>query len=270
MLLLRCAARSARARPLRASYGVVVTCSSPPANRAFGTSAADATRNAADVRDLLRTRLSLTDAEVDKVVRFRPVGARATVEPKLQWLQARLDLDAAQLGKMVLRLPPLLSKSVESMDSRLDWLQRRLGLDEAGLRKMVLSLPSLLSYSVEDNMEPKLDWLQDRLELDAAQLKKMVLTLPALLSYSAEANMAPKLAYLERETGLSRSELRDRVLRFPQFMSYSLEKRYRPRLEACRAAGVDAEYVLTYVSKTDEKFYELLETKKDAVGEPMR
>ena len=110
-------------------------------------------------------------------------------------------------------------------------------------------------------MEPKLDWLQTRLDLDEAQLRKMVLTLPALLSYSVETNMAPKLAYLERETGLSRSELRDRVLKFPQFMSYSLEKRYRPRLEACRAAGVDAEYVLTYVSKTDEKFYELLEEK---------
>ena len=78
--------------------------------------------------------------------------------------------------------------------------------------------------------------------------------------------MAPKLAYLERETGLSRSELRDRVLRFPQFMSYSLEKRYRPRFEACRAAGVDAEYVLTYVSKMDEKFYGALtgEKKRDA------
>ena len=89
----------------------------------------------------------------------------------------------------------------------------------------------------------------------------MVLTLPTLLSYSAEANMAPKLAYLEREAGLSRSELRDRVLRFPQIMSYSLDKRYRPRFEACRAAGVDAEYVLTYVSKMDGKFYELLEEK---------
>ena len=102
--------------------------------------------------------------------------------------------------------------------------------------------PQLLGYSVEANMEPKLDWLQTRLDLDEAQLRKMVLTLPALLSYSVETNMAPKLAYLERETGLSRSELRDRVLRFPQFMSYSLEKRYRPRLEACRAAGVDASF----------------------------
>ena len=32
-------------------------------------------------------------------------------------------------------------------------------------------------------------------------------------------------------------------------------------LDGARAAGVDAEYVLTYVSKMDEKFYELLEEK---------
>ena len=168
----------------------------------------------------------------------------------------------------------LLPNIAESMtrtqiDCVCDWLQSSLDLSDAELKKVVMRFPALLGYSVEDNMAPKLDWLQTRLELDEAQLRKMVLTLPTLLSYSVETNMAPKLAYLERETGLSRSELRDRVLRFPQFMSYSLEKRYRPRLEACRAAGVDAEYVLTYVSKMDEKFYELLEKKKDAVGETM-
>ena len=105
------AAAASRARPL------VVA----PRRRAFGTGISRPKQNAADVRDLLRTRLSLTDAELGRVVRFRPVGARATVEPKLQWLQARLDLDAAQLGKMVLRLPALLTKSVESMESSLDW-----------------------------------------------------------------------------------------------------------------------------------------------------
>ena len=376
---------------------------------AQNTRAETTAQNAADVRELMRTRLSMTEAELDRMVRRRPLGARATVEPKLDGLQTRLELSDAGLKKMVLALPALLTQSVEKMESNCDWLQRRLGLDDSGLKKVVLENPSLLAFSVEDNMEPKLDWLQDRLnldaaqlkkvvlgrpsllgysvednmapkldwlqtrleldaaqlkklvvaqptllgysvdanmaptldwlqtrlnlddaglrkvvlvkpqllnysvednmaptlewlqtrldldaaqltkvvlrlpqllgysvdanmepkldwlqkrlDLDAAQLKKMVLTLPALLSYSAETNMAPKLAYLEREAGLSRSELRDRVLRFPQIMSYSLDKRYRPRFEACRAAGVDAEYVLTYVSKMDEKFYELLEEK---------
>merc|ERR1719399_1381442 len=135
-MLLRCAARSARARPLGASYGVAAVnlgCA-----KRFRASAADAARNAADVRDLLRTRLSLTDAEVDRMVRHRPLGALATVAPKL------------------------------------DWPQRRLGLDEAQLKKVVLLNPSLLSKSIEDNLAPTLDWLQARLDLDDEQLRKMI------------------------------------------------------------------------------------------------
>jgi hypothetical protein len=36
----------------------------------------------------------------------------------------------------------------------------------------------------------------------------------------------------------------------------SLKKRYRPRLEVCRAAGVDASFVLSYATLVDEKFCE--------------
>ena len=85
---------------------------------------------------------------------------------------------------------------------------------------------------------------------------KIVLTLPGLLGYSVDDNMAPKLAYLEREIGLSRAELRDWVVKNPSILGFSLANRYRPRLEACRAAGVDARRVLSYVSQTDETFCE--------------
>ena len=140
------------------------------------------------MRDLLQTRLSLTDAEVGRVVRRGPLGARATVEPKLQWLQARLDLD------------------------------------DAGLRKIVLTLPPLLGLSVKDNLEPTLE-------------------------------------FLAQDIGLSRAELREHVLRIPAILAYSLDKRYRPRVEASRAAGVDATYVLTNIPLTDEKFYKRLERR---------
>ena len=197
-MLLRCAARSARARPLRASYGIVVTCSSPAANAlAFSTRAETTARNAADVRDLLRTRLSLTDAEVDKVERHGPRGARSTIEPKLGWLQRRLGLDAAHLGKMV------------------------------------VTLPALLGHSVEDKMVPTLVWLQRRLDLDDAGLKNTVVQYPPLLGLSVENNMAPKLEFLALEIGLTRDELRDWVVKNPVTLGRSLENFYRPRLEAC-------------------------------------
>ena len=129
----------------------------------------------------------MTEAKLDRMVRRRPFGTRATVEPKLDWLQTRLELSDAGLKKMVLMQPQLLTKSVEKMESNCDWLQRRLGLDDSGLKKVVLENPSLLAFSVEDNMEPKLDWLQTRLDLDDAGLRKVVLVKPQLLGYSVEA-----------------------------------------------------------------------------------
>ena len=254
-MLLRCAARSARARPLGASY--VAVTSSPAANAlAFSTRAETTAQNAADVRDLLRTRLSLTDAEVDRMVRHRPLGALATVAPKLVWPQRRLGLDEAQLKKVVLLNPSLLSKSIEdNLAPTLDWLQARLDLDDEQLRKMIVALPALLGYSVEDNVEPKLQWLQRRLDLDEAQLRKIVRLDPSLLNKSVEENLEPKLYFFERELLRgSRAELRDWVVKKSPCLSYSLTNRYRPRLEACRAAGVDAKRVLSYATNSDEIF----------------
>ena len=79
---------------------------------------------------------------------------------------------------------------------------------------------------------------------------------------SVSNNMEPKLAYLEQELNMTRAALRDHVLRIPAILAYSLDKRYRPRVEACRAAGVDAAYVLTAAPLTDEYFYERLETMR--------
>ena len=259
-------------------------------------------KNAEQVRELLRTRLALTDAELDRMVRRRPLGALTTIKPKLDWLQRRLDLDAAQLarlvrreptvltnsvernnaptldwlqtrleldtaqlGRMVVKLPALIGKRPESMEANCDWLRQRLGLDEAQTRRLVAGFPPLLYLSVEDNLSKTLDWLQKRLDLDDGGLRKMVLTHPPLLGLSVEANMAPKLAYLEQELNMTRAALRDHVLRIPAILAYSLDKRYRPRVEACRAAGVDAAYVLTAAPLTDEYFYERLETMREEV-----
>ena len=107
---------------------VAAAASRAPAvrRRAFSTRAETTAQNAADVRDLLRTRLSMTDAELGRVERHQPAGARATVEPKLAWLQARFDLDAAQLKKMVLRHPSNVGLERREYGVEFDWLQRRL------------------------------------------------------------------------------------------------------------------------------------------------
>ena len=96
-------------------------------------------------------------------------------------------------------------------------------------------------------------------------ISTQVLTFPVLPGLSVSNNMEPKLAYLEQELNMTRAALRDHVLRIPAILAYSLDKRYRPRVEACRAAGVDAGYVLTAAPLTDEYFYERLETMREEV-----
>ena len=209
----------------------------------------------------LQSSLDLSDAELKKMVLTFPQMLSLSVEdnmaPKLDWLQKRLDLGDAQLRTLVMRFPKLLGYSVvDNFSPRLDWLQRRLDLDDAGLRKMVLRKPQALAYSVEDKMVPTLDWLQLRLDLNETELKQVIVTFPSLFGFSVEGNMEPKLGFFEEELGLSPSEVRASIVSAPARLGYSLKTRYRPRLEVCRAAGVDASLVLSYATNVDERFCE--------------
>ena len=209
----------------------------------------------------LQSSLDLSDAELKKMVLTFPHMLSLSVEnnmaPKLDWLQKRLDLGDAQLRTLVMRFPKLLGYSVvDNFSPRLDWLQRRLDLDDAGLRMMVLRKPQALAYSVEDKMVPTLDWLQLRLDLNETELKQVIVTFPSLFGFSVEGNMEPKLGFFEEELGLSPSEVRASIVSAPARLGYSLKTRYRPRLEVCRAAGVDASLVLSYATNVDERFCE--------------
>jgi len=197
--------------------------------------------------------------ELRKVVLRLPTLLGMSVEdnmaPKLEWLQARIDLDDPQLRKVVLGALSVLSTGIDTLESKLEWLQMRLDLDVKQLRKVVLGRPQLLGMSVKDNLAPTLDWLQGRLDLDAEQSRKVVLAHPQLLAHSIEANIAPKLVFFEKELRLTLPEIRDWVVKIPTGLSYSLANRYRSRLEACRAAGVDGKrYVLSYATSRDELF----------------
>ena len=85
-------------------------------------------------------------------------------------------------------------------------LQSRLGLSEAELKKVVLRLPPVLSYSFEANLLPKIDWLQRETNLSDDELRHKLVSQPAMLSYSLRDRLQPRAALCD-ELGVSRSLL---------------------------------------------------------------
>jgi hypothetical protein len=89
-------------------------------------------------------------------------------------------------------------------------------LDAAELKKIVLRLPQVLSYNHDNLVHEKLAPLQAFLDLNAAELKKIVLGYP-VLGYPAvlglvPANMFTKLRHQQECLGLMDEELRVAVI----------------------------------------------------------
>ena len=177
------------------------------------------------------------------------------IAQKLDFLQSRLNLDGAELKRIVLKQPSALSYSIDNnLAPTIDWLKANFSLTEAELKTLVLRFPIVLGYSIDDNLAPTLSWLTSRLLLTNAQLKTLILGLPPVLGLSVDANLSPTIDFFEHELNIRGSDLRELILTMPARLAYSLSKRYRPRLAACRAVGADLRLVLTCADHTDEQF----------------
>merc|ERR1712194_760900 len=135
------------------------------------------------------------------------------------------------------RCPPLFGCSVDTnLEPTLDWLQQRLDVDDVTVSKMIRRLPSILGMNI-DAMEPKINWLQQRLNLGDAAASKVIQKLPSLLCSNVDANIKPTLDFYVDVIGDEKQAL-DMVTHDPLLFSYSLEKRLKPRLQEARAAGI--------------------------------
>ena len=71
--------------------------------------------------------------------------------------------------------------------------QRHLDLDAAQLKKMVVTSPSLLYLSVEDNMERKLQFLAREIGLSRAEVRDLVVKDSSMLARSLASRYRPRL-----------------------------------------------------------------------------
>ncbi len=84
-------------------------------------------------------------------------------------------MDDASLIILMQRVPITLTRSLsDNIEPKVDWLQKRVGLIDAQMGKLITGARSILAFSISDILEPKLDWLQKRLPLNDAQVSKIV------------------------------------------------------------------------------------------------
>jgi len=162
--------------------------------------------------------------------------------PKLEKMQRRLELSDAELKKMLISLPQILSYSYEdNIVPSLEKLQCRLGLSDAELKKMIISSPPIIGYSYEGNIVPKLEKIQHRLGLSDAELKKMIISMPQILGLSYEDNIAPKISFIASELDLSREELCAELMKISVILGSSLENTVKPNVALWKAGLPDGD-----------------------------
>jgi hypothetical protein len=183
----------------------------------------------------------LDENGVSKLVKSTPqvfcYSIKDNLEPKLAWLQERLELDEKGVRKLVKSMPPVLGMSIEdNLEPKLAWLQERLELDEKGVSKLVKTMPPVLGLSIEDNLEPKLSWLQERLSLDEKSISLVVQRAPSLFGFGIANNLEPTFKFYEDCVGSVAA--RTMIANNPVLFTVSLEKRLKPRLAEAEAAGI--------------------------------
>jgi hypothetical protein len=134
-------------------------------------------------------------------------------------------LDHAQLKKMVLSRPQLLSYTLFNVRSTTAYFREELGLSSDEYASMLRSYPSVLMYGVDTRLRPTVDFLQNECgggRDNWTSWKRVVYSYPSIFSYSTERTLSPKLNFLcgndagnGRSLGLSRSELSQVVSKFP-------------------------------------------------------
>ena len=123
--------------------------------------------------------------------------AKKTHGPKLNLLQKRLDMSKNDASRLCLMSCRLLKTSLATLENKMDWLQARLNINKSQLRTIVERVPNVLAYSIDDNLEPTIDNIQFGLELSDKELTNLVVSTPEVLTQCAD-NMTQRIPFLQK------------------------------------------------------------------------
>ena len=147
--------------------------------------------------------------------------------PKLNLLRERLGISKSAAGQLCIRRERLLTISLETSENKMDWLQARLNLNKSQLRTVVERDPKILTLSIDDNLEPTIDNIQSSLELSDKELTKMIVRQPKVLVHNMSAeNIKQRLSLLQKLLGLQEGDnrtLRKKCIELPPLLFWPEE-----------------------------------------------
>ena len=148
-------------------------------------------------------------------------------EPKLKLLQERLGIKKKAAGRLCLIANRLLNLSLSTLEVRIDWLQAKLNLNKSQMRKIIKRSPNILTFSIEENLEPTIDNIQSIFELSDEELAQLIDRAPDVLIHNISAeNTRQRFSLLQEVLGLQVNDiegLRKFIKRAPQLLFWQEE-----------------------------------------------
>ena len=192
----------------------------------------------------LQQRLDMNGTEISQMIRNSPtilsLNFTTGLEPKLDWLQDRLQLDDSQMKKLLRKQPGILNLKMEdTIQVKLAWVQERLSIDEKELKKLVLRHPFVLIASPEKKLEPTLQWLEEKLNTNTNGVSRIVCCQPSLLDMNISTNLQPTYDFFTMCLGGDEERVANLLKCYPRCLLSSLEKRLKPRWEQIKQYEAD-------------------------------
>ena len=160
------------------------------------------------------------------VLNFRDINESHA--PKLKVLQERLGISEKDAGRLCLSRCRLLSTSLATLEKKIIWLQARLNINKTQMRRIVGRNHNVLVLSIDDNLEPTIDNIQSYLELSDKDLTKLIAREPKVLQYNMSAeNIKQQISLLQELLGLPEGDvggLRKYIKRAPELLFWSEER----------------------------------------------
>ncbi|KAK4277643.1 hypothetical protein QN277_015607 [Acacia crassicarpa] len=115
--------------------------------------------------------------------------------PRTKFLTELSGGDVDSTGKVLRKLPAILSYRVEHVEGHVEFLRSFAGLNDREIFRIIMVFPSIVSASRERKLRPRIEFLKD-CGLNSDEIFKFLIKAPLFLGHSFHENIAYKLVFL--------------------------------------------------------------------------